>query len=192
MKFFPAEPYGGLTTIKALCGPYKDVRFMPTGGINLDNLPKYMSFDKIMSCGGTFMIGDNIKTRDWAQITQLCKKTVHAMLGLEIAHIGLNSEGEDEARSVADEFAYLLNGSLREGNSSIFIDDMIEVNKSVGFGQNGHIGLRTTSIYRAVRYFTEIGATMREDSAKYDTAGKLKAIYFRDEIGGFAIHLVQS
>ncbi len=61
MKFFPAEPYGGLTTIKALCGPYKDVRFMPTGGINLDNLPKYMSFDKIMSCGGTFMIGDNIK-----------------------------------------------------------------------------------------------------------------------------------
>ena len=55
LKFFPAEPIGGLPYLKAISGPYTSVEFMPTGGINLANLPAYLAFNKIVACGGSWM-----------------------------------------------------------------------------------------------------------------------------------------
>ncbi len=54
-KFFPAEAFGGLNTLKAMSGPYGAVRFIPTGGINLSNLWEYLKFPKILACGGTWI-----------------------------------------------------------------------------------------------------------------------------------------
>lgn len=56
VKFFPAEAYGGLSTIKALAAPYGSLTFMPTGGINPGNLKDYLASDKIIACGGTWMV----------------------------------------------------------------------------------------------------------------------------------------
>ncbi len=56
VKFFPAEPAGGLKMIKAVAAPYTMVSFMPTGGINADNIREYLSYDRIVACGGTWMI----------------------------------------------------------------------------------------------------------------------------------------
>lgn len=53
VKFFPAELNGGLPYIKGLCGPYKNVSFMPTGGVNTSNLKEYLAFDRIFAAGGT-------------------------------------------------------------------------------------------------------------------------------------------
>lgn len=55
LKFFPAEPIGGLPYLKAISAPYTSVEFMPTGGINLVNLPSYLAFKKIVACGGSWM-----------------------------------------------------------------------------------------------------------------------------------------
>lgn len=55
VKFFPASNYGGLSTIKALSGPFNKLRFMPTGGINEKNILEYLSFNKIIACGGSWM-----------------------------------------------------------------------------------------------------------------------------------------
>ena len=55
LKFFPAEASGGLKMLKAMAAPYGDVRFMPTGGINIDNLKDYLAFDRIIACGGTWL-----------------------------------------------------------------------------------------------------------------------------------------
>ena len=55
LKFFPAEASGGLKMLKAMAAPYGEVRFMPTGGINPDNLTDYLSFDRIIACGGTWI-----------------------------------------------------------------------------------------------------------------------------------------
>ncbi len=55
LKFFPAEAFGGLDTLKALAGPYDAVRFIPTGGINTNNLLNYLQFDKVLACGGTWV-----------------------------------------------------------------------------------------------------------------------------------------
>ena len=56
VKFFPAEPAGGLKMIKAIAAAYVNVRFMPTGGISLSNVREYLSYDKIFACGGTWMV----------------------------------------------------------------------------------------------------------------------------------------
>ena len=55
LKFFPAEAFGGLKTLKAMSGPYTQVRFIPTGGINPDNLEDYLGFRKVVACGGTWI-----------------------------------------------------------------------------------------------------------------------------------------
>ncbi|MBE6128630.1 MAG: bifunctional 4-hydroxy-2-oxoglutarate aldolase/2-dehydro-3-deoxy-phosphogluconate aldolase [Erysipelotrichaceae bacterium] len=71
-KFFPAEQFGGVSTIKALAAPYTMVKFMPTGGVNLKNLRDYLSCDKIAACGGTWMVkGDMIKEGRFDEIKKI-------------------------------------------------------------------------------------------------------------------------
>ena len=56
VKFFPAEPAGGLKMIKAVAAPYVDVTFMPTGGVNASNVRDYLAYDRIVACGGSWMV----------------------------------------------------------------------------------------------------------------------------------------
>lgn len=77
LKFFPAEQSGGLAKIKAMSAPFPMVKIMPTGGINLDNLEKYLSCPVIAACGGSYMVtADLIDNQKWDEIIDLCKKTV--------------------------------------------------------------------------------------------------------------------
>ncbi len=81
VKFFPAEAYGGLKTLKAISAPYGNIRFMPTGGISLDNLASYFEFNKIIACGGSFMVTDKlINSDDFAQITAISRKAADIAL----------------------------------------------------------------------------------------------------------------
>ena len=59
-KFFPAESYGGLKTIKALCGPFPQIKFLPTGGINQANAAEYFKNPKIVAVGGSWMVGKDL------------------------------------------------------------------------------------------------------------------------------------
>ena len=77
VKFFPAVQYGGLDTIKALAAPFPSVKFMPTGGINAKNILEYLSYDRIIACGGSWMVKDTlIKAGDFQEITRLTKEAV--------------------------------------------------------------------------------------------------------------------
>ena len=60
LKCFPAEQAGGLAMIKAIAAPYTNVKFMPTGGINAENLKEYLSYDKILCCGGSWMVKEDM------------------------------------------------------------------------------------------------------------------------------------
>ena len=72
VKFFPAEAFGGLNTIKNLAAPYPMVKFMPTGGVNTKNVEEYLGFKKILCCGGTWMVkGDLIKAGEFDKIKEL-------------------------------------------------------------------------------------------------------------------------
>ncbi len=61
VKFFPANVYGGLKAMKALAGPFPQIKFIPTGGINADNLDEYLAWDKIAAVGGSFYVTDALK-----------------------------------------------------------------------------------------------------------------------------------
>lgn len=73
IKFFPANVYGGLKALKALSAPFPQIKFIPTGGVDLTNLEEYLSFDKIASIGGSFMMkGDIIE--NCQKINEIVKK----------------------------------------------------------------------------------------------------------------------
>ncbi len=77
IKFFPAEQAGGIARIKAMAAPYTMMKFMPTGGIGVNNLKDYLSFDKILCCGGSWMVkGDLIKNGEFDKIRALTKEAV--------------------------------------------------------------------------------------------------------------------
>ena len=77
VKFFPAEQAGGIAMIKAMAAPYYNVKFMPTGGISPKNLKDYLSCDKILCCGGSWMVkGDMIKAGEFDKITAMTKEAV--------------------------------------------------------------------------------------------------------------------
>ena len=75
VKFFPAEQSGGLAMIKAMAAPYHMLKFMPTGGINTENLKEYLACDKILCCGGSWMVkGDMIKAGEFEKIKKLTQE----------------------------------------------------------------------------------------------------------------------
>jgi 2-dehydro-3-deoxyphosphogluconate aldolase / (4S)-4-hydroxy-2-oxoglutarate aldolase len=77
VKFFPAEPMGGVAFLKALAGPYTTVEFMPTGGIHAGNIGQYLSFRKVVACGGSWMApAEWIRAREFERI---CQETARAV-----------------------------------------------------------------------------------------------------------------
>ncbi len=77
VKFFPAEQFGGINTIKALSAPYVGLKFMPTGGISTTNLKEYLSCDSIIACGGSWMVkGDLIKSGEFEKIKEMTQEAV--------------------------------------------------------------------------------------------------------------------
>ncbi|MCI9083167.1 MAG: bifunctional 4-hydroxy-2-oxoglutarate aldolase/2-dehydro-3-deoxy-phosphogluconate aldolase [Lachnospiraceae bacterium] len=80
VKFFPAEVSGGLEMIKALSAPYPQIQFMPTGGINLENLHTYLACDKVTACGGSWMVKDDlIKAGNFEEIQRLTQEAVRTV-----------------------------------------------------------------------------------------------------------------
>lgn len=81
-KFFPAEAYGGVKTLKALKGPYADIRFMPTGGVSLDNMNDYLALSNVAAIGGSFMTPSAaVKAKDWAKVTEACRTALTKVQG---------------------------------------------------------------------------------------------------------------
>lgn len=193
VKFFPAEANGGLPAIKAMSAPYHKMKFMPTGGINAKNIKNYLDFKKIIACGGSWMVnGDMVKAKDWDGITVLTREAVSTMLGFTIKHVGINNENESIAMEEGRKYASLFGTNLKAGNSSIFSGTFIEMMKTHGRGVHGHIAVGVNYVERAVYHLENRGFTFDEASRVYAEDGSLKAVYLKDEIAGFAIHLVQN
>ena len=191
VKFFPAELLGGLKMIKALAAPYNKMKFMPTGGVNESNINSYLNDPVILACGGTWMIDKKaIAEKDFDKIEQLTRGAVNTMLGIRIKHIGVNEE-DGNGLKLAEQFAALLGGKVRETSKGWFGSELVEVmSEGKKKGTCGHIGVQVNNVDRARRYFESQGYAFDEESSEYDAKGNLKFIYFKDEIGGFAIHLV--
>jgi len=191
VKFFPAEASGGLNLLKSMSAPFSGIKFIPTGGINQNNLCSYLSYNKVHACGGSWMLKpDLISSGNFDEITRLTKEAISTMLGFEFTHLGINEGNKDKALNSANLLSYLFYFPIKEGTSSIFAGPGFEVIKNKFLGEHGHIAIATNDIHRAITYLKVKGISILPETAK-EKEGKLKAIYIAQEVSGFAIHLLQ-
>ncbi len=191
VKFFPAEQSGGLAMIKAMSAPYGKVTFMPTGGVTPANVNDYLAFNKIVCCGGSWMVKpEMIAAGDFDGITKLVRQAVDTMLGFKLRHIGINPEG-DTAQNAASTLAGFFSFETRETSKSIFVNEELELMTSKGPGTHGHIAIETKNVDRAVYHLERRGVEFDYSTATYDDKGNMKFIYLKNEINGFAYHLVK-
>lgn len=188
LKFFPSESSGGIGMLKALAGPYKDLRFIPTGGINVKNIGQYMEQKNVLACGGSWICSSKlICAHEFAEITRLTKEAVQSIHDFFLLHLGINARNAIEAKEIADAYSTLLGLPVFDG-STFFIGDMIEINKMPGKGAHGHIAISVRNIDRAMAYLKAQGYQFDEENMPADEQGIIAA-YLEGEFGGFAVHL---
>ncbi|GAA7640479.1 bifunctional 4-hydroxy-2-oxoglutarate aldolase/2-dehydro-3-deoxy-phosphogluconate aldolase [Helicobacter pylori] len=77
LKFFPAEYCGGVKLLNAFNGPFKGVKFCPTGGISIDNMRSYLNLENVLCVGGSWLTPKNlIQNKEWDKITEICKRAL--------------------------------------------------------------------------------------------------------------------
>ncbi len=189
-KFFPAEAYGGIKTLKALAGPYAGIKFMPTGGVGIDNMNDYLALPNVGAIGGSFMTPSKlVKEKKWDEITKVCKSIVKKALGFELAHIGINTKDENESNSVANKLCDVFLQEKVEKPGAFFAGDIAEVVKGSFLGENGHICIDTIDMPRAIAYLKRKGLEFNEETWAKDDNGNIVNVYLKDEFGGFAVHV---
>lgn len=191
LKFFPANVYGGLDTMKSLIGPFGGIKFIPTGGIDSRNIGQYIAAPYVHAVGGSWICPKaDISAGNFEKITALCLDARKHLLGYDLAHVGINLPDEQACSELSDEFAKAFGFDIIKGETANFMDSYFEVLKSEYLGKNGHIAIRTNSVACAVADLEKKGYKMNASTAGYSN-GRLRIVYLEKEFGGFAIHLVQ-
>ena len=113
------------------------------------------------------------------------------MAAFKLVHVGVNADSPEEAVRTARMFEALFGLPVEEGSSSVFAGTAVEVMKPPYRGTHGHIGFGVSDVAAAKEELEAKGVVFDEASAKTGADGALRVIYLRDEIGGFAVHLVK-
>jgi 2-dehydro-3-deoxyphosphogluconate aldolase/(4S)-4-hydroxy-2-oxoglutarate aldolase len=191
VKFFPAGPSGGLEFLRAIAAPFAAIHFIPMGGIEPGNLREYLSFERVLAVGGTWIAKDTaISAGRFEEISRLAREAVALSLGFEFAHVGVNEKTPESAAGQAELFASLFSFPLKDGNTSVFAGNAVEITKTPFLGSHGHLAISTLSIPRATAYLKRKGVGTRPETAK-EKDGRVIAVYLDREISGFAVHLLQ-
>ena len=114
------------------------------------------------------------------------------LFDMKVAHVGLNASAADEANEWAEQFASLMGLPKKETPVSYFSGELVEIMKQNGRGTKGHIGFSVNNCEKAMEFFAARGVEFIEESKKFDESGACTFVYFKGEIGGFAIHLIES
>jgi 2-dehydro-3-deoxyphosphogluconate aldolase / (4S)-4-hydroxy-2-oxoglutarate aldolase len=192
VKFFPAEAQGGVSFLKAISAPYGKMMFVPTGGITADNLLSYLRLPNVLACGGSWMVGaDLVAGKKFDDIRRLTEAALATMFAFELRHVGINGTSEDDAQSNASQFAEIFSMPVKPGASSIFVGPGFEFTKRKFPGDHGHLAVATHFPFRAKAFLERRGYAFNPETAS-EKNGQLVSVYLRQEIGGFAIHLLQA
>ena len=193
LKYFPAEQSGGIPSLTLLHGPFPDVKFVPTGGLTLENIGAYLDKPFVAACGGSYMAKTaDIVAGNWAKITALCRQCVDISLGFALAHVGINHVDADAALATTRRMAELFRLPVKDGHSSAYAGTAVESMKKPFYGAKGHIGFRTRSVERALAWYRSQGVAVREESIRKTADGsRLQSFYLEEEVGGFAVHVVK-
>ena len=191
-KFFPAETLGGVKAIKALCGPYRNVRFVPTFGITMDNIANYLACDGVAFVGGSFMAPAGlVEAGAFAEITALCREAMRRAMGFSLRHVGVNSASCEEGERMAKRFAEIFDLPYLPGARSDFSGTMVEFCKDKFPGVAGHIAVSVPSVERAEAYLRRKGIEFLEETRARNANGRVTCLYLKESFADFAVHLVK-
>lgn len=192
VKFFPAELQGGAAALKLLSGPFPGLKFLPTGGINSDNMESYLRLPCVAAVGGSFMApADLICGEKYEEITALSAKAMEKSLGFTLAHVGINHENEGDAEKTVETLHHVFGLPIFPRKNCFFAGTAVKAMKFPFLGTKGHVGIATNSMARALYHLAKQGVAVDEEHFKYDDKNVLNAVYLKDEIGGFAFHIVR-
>jgi len=188
VKFFPAEANGGLAYLKALSGPYGNVRFIPTGGIDESNLLQYLKFPRTLACGGSWMVKpDFIAAKQFDKIRDLTARAVQLMLGLNLEKLVFAAK--ENASGLAGVLSNLMLQPPRDGNSSLQVGSQFEVLKQQENAPRDMVLIGTHFPDRALYFLGRRGVQARE-GGEFVLADGVEGVKLDLDLGGLAVGLV--
>lgn len=190
LKFFPAESNGGYKRLKDFIGPFADVKFVPTGGINLNNMLDYLNLNNVLAIGGSFML-NGLEKGDFETVYNDSVLAIKKMLGYELIHIGIDNHNAEEARDNALKLCELFNFPYYEKPKSHFASKGFEFLNAKGPGEKGHIAIYTPFIEQALYQLDKKGIKpLIETITRNKKSHKINFVYLDLELSGFAFHLI--
>lgn len=190
VKFFPAEAYGGIETLKALAGPFGAMKFVPTGGVGLHNLRDYLDLPNVAAVGGSFVPPPAlVKAKDWDGVARACQQIKGKVFDFTVGHVGINANTLDNATNVTNRIIELFETDKRETDGAFFSGNLVEVMKTPFLGTHGHVCVDTRDLERAIKMLKRKGVEFDDDNTFYDAKGRMVTAYLKGEIGGFAWHI---
>lgn len=142
--------------------------------------------------GGRFLLpAQMLESKNWEEVTRQVQRALLAFLDFNLRHVGINSKDETESSATASLFERIFGFSKEDRGGAYFAGDIIEVMKKPFYGAHGHIAISTADAGCAARYLEDCGVKLNWQSAGYNPDGRLRVVYLQDEIGGFAVHILQ-
>ncbi len=186
LKFFPAEVMGGVKMVKSLSAPYGDVKFIPTGGINIRNINSYLDLPSVLACGGSWVAPAHmIREGRFDDIAKRAHEAVSAVLGFKLSGVRLASLPEQDVEAVLDFFAstFLLNKT--EEDATVTAGGIIEIEKNTaGRRHNGQLIFSTRSLMRAMAFF-------ERKKIAFTLLSATEGFVLSEQKGGFEIKVVE-
>ena len=191
VKFFPAESSGGVKAISALAAAFKNVRFLPTGGITPEKFSEYLRQPAVIAVGTSWIAPVAMIEKDeFGDIAKRSRDAVFAVLNFQFCHMGINCDTEKEGYTNLFKLADMFNLPMGDTKSSSYVGREVEITK-MRFqvrGPHGHLGYYADNLERAVFYLEKKGIEFDHEHVK-PYKGKTYVIYLKDQIAGFAVHI---
>lgn len=145
----------------------------------------------LAQCSNKLVFVSDIKKQKWEEITHRVQEAIEKLLGFELRHVGINHPDAKESEKTATQFEHLFGFTKTDKGGAYFAGPYIEAMKKMFYGVHGHIAIATANAQRAAFYLAQRGAKFNWKSADYNEDGTLRVVYLQDEIGGFAVHILQ-
>ena len=146
---------------------------------------------KLANCSNKLVFVNDTRRQKWDEITLRAQRAVDQLLGFELRHVGMNHLNAKEAEKTANQFERLFGFTKTDKGGAYFAGPYVECMKKMFYGKQGHIAIATACAERAAWYLEQRGAKFNWKSADYNPDGTLRVVYLQEEIGGFAVHILQ-
>lgn len=191
VKFFPAEACGGVKALRSLAAAFKQMRFLPTGGIKPDKFSEYLREPYVVAVGTSWIAPQKLlDAGDFEAIRKRARDAMFKVHNFQFCHMGINCDTEQEGYENLFKLADMFNLEMGDTRSSSYVGREVEITK-MPFqvrGPHGHLGYYADNLERAIFYLEKKGIKFDHEHVK-PYKDKTYVIYLKDQIAGFAVHI---